>query len=407
MYMAVDAAPILPTGSWNPPDFRLDLSGVAAVVGGEEAVAATLAAFTTGNSWLIGAYAPPGAYVVARFFGRSVWGPVWNSIFPGERYDLAAAFHLHAPSGYRYHGLCSEVDNEPFSNIPDRLVDAYSLYGDNGLEDLKGKVHDMSAGQGTDVLLYIFSAEDGWHNEKEVYIKPNRILIIGSMIAFIFNSAICVILILMDDWLAVSIILAGMVINFLFMGTMSSFKITVLKHKLIETNCLPPGHGIFYQQQPNDPLMAVFGSEDSVNSISKSRLSVREQNSNIKLGIGCIAMYLLFLAQRQIVKDNCGAKCIAVLRGQRIAPLVMTLAFLTNLKSEAWKSVYNSLLWSPDTFRSVLDCVDDSIQRRELVMTADVKASWLHNDLVDAWEFANTLKQTPDIQQFLKALDEF
>ena len=81
-YLAVSAAPILPSVEvWKPESFSLDLSGVAAIVGGEEAVAATVAAFTTGNTWCIAPYTPPGAYAVAKYFEQQLMGQSGKASF--------------------------------------------------------------------------------------------------------------------------------------------------------------------------------------------------------------------------------------------------------------------------------------------------------------------------------------
>jgi hypothetical protein len=144
-YLAVSAAPILPSVEvWKPESFNLDLSGVAAIVGGEEAVAATVAAFTTGNTWCIAPYTPPGAYVVAKYFGKTINGTVWKGIFPGERIELNEALSLHRPSKYQYYGLLNGTRMKPVSNIPDCLID------ESLISEIKGTEKKKNASTGSD-----------------------------------------------------------------------------------------------------------------------------------------------------------------------------------------------------------------------------------------------------------------
>jgi hypothetical protein len=454
--LAGDAAPILPTGYWDPPEFTLDLSGVAAIVGGDEAVAATIAAYTTGNSWFVGGYPTPGAYVVAKFFGRTIHGSMWNGIFPGDRIDLATAFKLHGTSKYRFYGIKSGTNIQPFSNIPDCLINEKLLQKIKDNEELaakhqpskidfkefKGRIHHISGqGQrGTDCLMYIYTVENGWQNGAEVNVTPNRIHMMVGLCASLLNAGICTILALMNDWFALSIILVGMMVNFLFMGTVSSCKITVKKHNVKDPKTTPAGHGIFSHK---DTVMAIFGDEISVNSISKTRLEVgpKRKTSNVKLGIACIAMYILFLAQliipaqaslmgqifflaslligwisnayycsldatkaqRQIVKENCGAKVVAVLRGNRTS-VFLTLAILARMKGICLKGVCPPLLGESDHWKNAMACIAESVTSDQLIESKDVINSHVWIDLQNAWETAKKLKRESYITEFLEKL---
>ncbi|KAG2186508.1 hypothetical protein INT44_002730 [Umbelopsis vinacea] len=454
-YVFVDAAPILPTAAWDPPNFTLDLSGVAAIIGGDEAVAATIAAYTTGNSWFVGGYPTPGAYVVAKFFGRTLHGSWWNGVFPGDRTDLATGFRLHGTSKFHYYGIKSGSQLPPFSNIPDCLIDDKLLQKIEEDEDLvakgqpsninfkefKGRIHQIAqeGKRGTDCLLYIYTAQNGWQNGDEVKVTPNRIHMIVGLCASLLNAGICVVLALMNDWFALSIIMLGMLVNFNFMGAVSSCKITVEKHNIKESQKIPPGHGIFSQKHDN-VIMAIFGDESSVNSINKTKLKVgpKRKTSNFKLGIGCITMYMLFLAQliipaqaslmgqifflaslligwisnayyssldatkaqRQIVKQNCGAKVVAVLRGNRTS-VFLTLAILARMEDVSLRGVYSPLLGESDAWKSAMTCIDESFASKRLVVSREVMNSHVGIDLQNAWKTAHELKEMNHFAEFL------
>ncbi|KAH8553227.1 hypothetical protein BGW37DRAFT_254918 [Umbelopsis sp. PMI_123] len=450
----VCAAPILPTASWEPPNFTLDLSGVAAIVGGEEAISATVAAFTTGNSWYVGGYPPPGAYVVAKFFGRTIHGTMWKGMFPGERTELATAFNLRKPSKYTYDGLVSGTHlDKARSNIPDCLISENLVENikdlndlqDNGenskidLGDLNGKIHKIPGATGAVCSMFLFTAGEGWKDHDIVNVTPNRKHMVVGILASGVNAGICVVLGLMNDWFALAIIVAGMVVNFLFMGTVSSCIISVSKHSVKDPARTPPGHGIFSHGEKNT-FITVFGEEDSINSIAKTQLEVgpKRKSSDFKLGVCCTAMYMLFWAQliipaqasligqifflvslicgwaanayyssldaseaqRQIVKENCGAELKAVLRGNRTAVL-MTLAFLFDLKGQCLTHIYPRLLANNSDWLIAMNCIQNSIDAKSLVIDPVLKGTLLESDLSNAWKEANKLKGKQELIELM------
>ncbi|GAB5593432.1 hypothetical protein Unana1_08332 [Umbelopsis nana] len=492
-YLAVMAAPILPeVAEWRPESFNLDLSGVAAIVGGEEAVAATVAAFTTGNTWWIAPYTPPGAYVVAKYFGQTIQGNVWKGIFPGERKDLAEALNLHRTSKYLYYGLESGTERlRPSSNVPDCLVDedlvdklkgkhehasTHSITGSKSQGFTTGPIYDLlyksrdlkqshedmvvkkvlqvsRESRGKDNLIYIFQANDnGWkfderNKDKEVTIEPNRKHRAIGTLAFLANVAILIFLGLVNDWYAFGIIAGSMVCNFCFMGSVGSCKITVAKHG-VKSKYLPPGHGILSHETEN-AFIAVFGTEDAVNNVTKTKLKVapRHSFSTRLIGTCCILMQLLFLAQliitpqatfagqisflgalligwlanayyssldstraqRQIVRKHCGAELVTILRGNRTANLV-TLAFLTGMKEEAISKVYPSLLAGSKDWRDSLQCISsiadsfNGVPSNDLKLPEKIEGFHLAPDIYDAHAKALALREKPEIKKFLDFL---
>jgi hypothetical protein len=100
----VQAASIAVLETWDP-NFHLDLSGLAAFLGGDEAISATVAAFNKGNIEWTGAYTSSGAYAVAKYFGKTLTGDNWKALFPGERIELCEAFRLHSSSSYQYYWI--------------------------------------------------------------------------------------------------------------------------------------------------------------------------------------------------------------------------------------------------------------------------------------------------------------
>jgi hypothetical protein len=313
------------------------------------------------------------------------------------------------------------------------------------------KLQQSQEQRGTDSLMYIYIAENGWNNEDEVKVKQNRIHMMVGLCAAFLNTGICAILGLMNDWFAMSIILIGMLINFLFMGTVSSCKITVKKHNIKEPESIPPGHGIF-SHKDNNMFLAVFGDESSVNGIAKTKLEVgpKRRTSNAKLGLGCIGMYFLFLAQliipaqaslmgqifflaslligwisnayyssldatkaqRQIVKKACGAQVVAVLLGNRTS-VFLTLAILAKMQGICLEGVCPPLLGTSAAWINAISCIAKSLEQPEhpgqdkkLIETKAVEGSHLWVDLQNAWETANELKKKRHIDDFLKKLAE-
>ena len=91
----------------NHSTYRLDLSGVVRLFGGDNAVDAleTIHLYA-GRRWA-GWYNYPGAVTVAKRFGQMADSRLWDSIFPGPNESPAITFKLAGKSGPDYSGSFS------------------------------------------------------------------------------------------------------------------------------------------------------------------------------------------------------------------------------------------------------------------------------------------------------------
>ncbi|KAI8582644.1 hypothetical protein K450DRAFT_226290 [Umbelopsis ramanniana AG] len=453
-YLSVRAASLDVLETWDP-DFNLDLSGVAGFLGGDEAVSATVAAFSTGNIGWTGWYASPGAYAVAKYFGRTLEGKVWKACFPGERVDLSEAFRLHSISNYQFYGLESFTKCRPHSNIPDCLVaDVDKIIAEDKLivfKPLDLETERTQPGQdslpkkdeqlenGTPALVHIFTVGEqskdeqsssnhsnetpspkSWVTTDFYKISPSIKKAMYGVVALVVDLVFLAILGRIRDWWILSIILASLVCNFLFVTSLRSCKIEVVKHKVSSLDT-PPGHGIFAHDTENT-FMAVFGTEDMMNNIAKTKLQVTRNStictkrpsteptestntifSELWTGLACMSMQLLFLAQilitpqgtlagqiiflasllvgwianacysyidvteaqRQIVRDNCGAKHVLTLQGDR-TQVLLTLAFLVDLEGDDFIEIYTNLLAKSADWKTALKAVSDKVKNKRL-----------------------------------------
>ncbi|CAO3690990.1 unnamed protein product [Umbelopsis ramanniana] len=412
-YLSVRAASIDVLQSWDP-DFTLDLSGLAAFLGGDEAVSATVAAFSTGNIGWTGSYASPGAYAVAKYFGRTLEGKVWKACFPGERVDLSQAFRLHSPSNYQFYGLESFTKCRPYSNIPDCLVAELgkTIDVDKVIEFKTGNVVDVKLPSsqkslpkkdeqlevGTSALIHIFTVVEKEKSDqvqtpgvtRNVTPKPS-----GTKTFYKIPRS-------------KSKAMYGLVAL-----AVDSCKIERVKHK-VSSNDTPPGHGIFAHDTENT-FIAVFGTEDSVNDIAKTKLQVSRTNSKpegtnnadntyleLWTGMACMSMQLLFLAQilitpqgklagqiifllsllvgwianacysyidvteaqRQVVQNTTKADHVLTLQGDRTQVLLL-LAFLAGLHGDDFKEIYTNLLAKSADWKKALDAVSLKVSTKE------------------------------------------
>lgn len=491
-YLSVRAASIDVLESWDP-DFTLDLSGLAAFLGGDEAVSATVAAFSTGNIGWTGWYASPGSYAVAKYFGRTLEGKVWKACFPGERVDLSQAFRLHCPSNYQFYGLESFTKCRPHSNIPDCLVaelgktiDANKIieFKTGNFEEVKSQPSNKSLPKkneqleaGAPALIHIFTVEEKGKSDqvrtpgvlKNTTPKPSgartfykipqskRKAMYG-LVALAVDVGFLIILGVIKEWWIFSIILASIVSNFSFVTSLQSCKIERVKHK-VSSNDTPPGHGIFAHDTENT-FIAVFGTEDSVNDIAKTKLQVSRTSTNPKdiddadniflelwTGIACMSMQLLFLAQilitpqgklagqiiflisllvgwianacysyidvteaqRQVVKDTTKADHVLTLQGDRTQVLLL-LAFLVGLHGDDFKEIYSNLLAKSADWKKALDAVSLKVTEGY-----DIKEGTISNRLKLAIEGAEDIiknkkmgrlqkQKVEDLKGFLKRL---
>jgi hypothetical protein len=466
-YLSVRAASIDDLESWDP-NFQLDLSGVAAFLGGDEAVSATVAAFSTGNIGWTGWYASPGSYAVAKYFGRTLEGKLWKACFPGERIDLSQAFRLHSPSEYQFYGLESFTKCRPHSNIPDCLVadlgknvdvekiinsSAIGSHVEHTQRPLPKKDEQLEVG--APALIHVFTVGKAnapnetqrprsWVTEGFYKIPPNRRKAMYGLAALAVDVAFLVILAVIEEWWIFSIILASIVCNFSFVNSLRSCKIEVVKHK-VSSNDTPPGHGIFAHDTENT-FIAVFGTEDMVNNIAKTKLQVTRTGAELWTGMACMSMQLLFLAQilitpqgslagqiiflasllvgwianacysyidvteaqRQIVRNNSGTMHALTLQGDRTQVLLL-LAFLVGLHGDDFKEIYSNLLAKSADWKKALDAVSKKVEIKDY----QIEEGSISKRLQDAIEGAqkiiklqDTNKNVTNFQKFLHDLKE-
>jgi hypothetical protein len=338
---------------------------------------------------------------------------------------------------------------------------------------------------GTPALIHIFTVKEKENSDqvqttggtRNVTPKPtgtktfykipqSRSKALYGLVALAVDVGFLVILGLIKEWWIFSIILASILCNFSFVTSLQSCKIERVKHK-VSSDDTPPGHGIFAHDTENT-FIAVFGTEDSVNDIAKTKLQVSRTNTNSKrhntkpedtdnadniflelwTGMACMSMQLLFLAQiliapqgklagqiifllsllvgwvanacysyidvteaqRQVVQNTTNANHVLTLRGDRTQVLLL-LAFLVGLHGDDFKEIYSDLLAKSADWKKALDAVSLKVEALKVEGDYPIEEGSISNRLklaIDGAEdiIKNKKMRTPQ-QDKVEKLKEF
>ncbi|KAG1873535.1 hypothetical protein DFJ58DRAFT_362777 [Suillus subalutaceus] len=327
--------PLINTGS-----FSLDAAGVAGFFGGDE----TLSAMATvhlyrGRRWL-GWYNSPGSYTVAKRYGQLANSRFWDGLFPGPNFEPAETFGLDGKPGPRYVASLSGTDmatgHLAYLAIQiSRELKGMAVRGESSTETLPAAVTVIRVGDVTDMRRV---------GKMSIHHALLATIPITISIAACFSCAI------VNDWLAFSLILLGIIssgITCLVIGTAR----LRLQAPTNVTPGVPPGDGLLLT--PRD-VVVLKGSEKDVNVITKGHFELDMHGGKEYRSVGLCSLLLLaqFLLQLLLIPQ-------ATLFGQ--------VMFLSSLAA-SW--AYNSFLSSlesekiqGDLLCKVLRVEEGSIQK--------------------------------------------
>ncbi|PPQ96061.1 hypothetical protein CVT26_004693 [Gymnopilus dilepis] len=325
----------------NPPlqdsDFTLDISGVAGLFGGDEVVEATSSLHLYKGRKYRGWYNSPGAYVVAKYFGRIADSRFWRGVFPGEWQDPADAFSLDGKKGPKYQAVLSGT----------QMITGHTGYllgkfiREQPGKDLREANQRTTEPTGV-TIVDIKSVK----NLDNLFVPSSLLqLLVGYFTIFSSFAAAIISLILFDDRICFAAIVIGTMIGGISSLVIGTGNLT-LHTVYTPAPGSPPGDGILIDKE----VIILRGSEAHVNAITKGRfvLDLIGKPKYHIIGV-CAALYFAqFIAQLFLIP-------LGSLGGQ-----IMFLA------SFAVAYVNNSLLASIDR---------DAIQTRLLLQSVDLKYS--------------------------------
>lgn len=320
--------------------FSLDAAGVAGFFGGEEAISAMATVHLyRGRRWL-GWYNSPGSYEVAKRYGQLANSRFWDGLFPGPNFTPAETFGLDGKSGPRYVASLSGTDmatgHLAYLAIQiSRELKGRAVQGESSTETLPAAVTVIPVGDATDMHRV------GMMSRHHALLATIPITI---SIATCFSCAI------VNDWLAFSLILLGIISSGITCLVIGTAKLHLQAPKTV-TPGVPPGDGLLLTPRH---VVVLKGSEKDVNVITKGHFELDMHGGKEYRSVGLCSLLLLaqFMLQLLLIPQ-------ATLFGQ--------VMFLSSL-AVSW--AYNSFLSSLESEKiqggllcKVLQVEEESIQK--------------------------------------------
>ncbi|KAF7440837.1 hypothetical protein PC9H_001185 [Pleurotus ostreatus] len=277
----------------NHANFNLNIGGIVAFLGGEEAISAMESMhFYRYRKWL-GWYNSPGAYIIAKHYGRLARSQIWDGIYPGPNDEPAKLLGLDGEHGPPYRGIVSGTIlsdtghvGHVFAQHCENLETNLSQYSLNAAfikpaQQTTNAVgtkprHPTKAVNVIVVDLEETTSSEGAEEPGQIPVKlgdtksPLWPVAIAS-VPISLNIACCIICGLYEEWFAFGVILYGILCNGIASYFIGSAKI-YLKHT-IPSQHSPPGNGIL--EYKSDTLIVCRGSEKVINYVVKGRFIVR------------------------------------------------------------------------------------------------------------------------------------
>ncbi|KAH0840291.1 hypothetical protein J3R83DRAFT_1300 [Lanmaoa asiatica] len=312
----------------KPPRFSLDVSGVAGLLGGDDAVSAMATVHVYGNRRWLGWYNTPGSLQIAKRLRSFAKSATLRSIFSGNispgflsksvHMDPTTLFELDSCKGPKFRAAHSGTIIQDTGYLASLFMKACTTW------DSEGRVVPGRKTQPVGVTI----AELGPAPASEM--RPARssaFTLLFASVPIAVSVGTCVLCAVCGDWYASSLILVGIIasgISSLVLGS-ADF---IFNHPEPAKGS-PAGDGILSSDKD---IVLLKGTESAVNSITRGRFSLRfSSEAHYNLIQWCS---LLFFVQ-----------CITQLLLIPQASLFGQVMFLTSLGVSA---LYNAWLSSLD-----------------------------------------------------------
>ena len=277
------AAPRLPL---DRPRFTLDNAGVAAVLGGDEAVSAmaTIHVYEKGRG--LGWYNSPGSYQIARRYGLLARSRFSDQLSPGVHTDPAKLFELEGWKGPQFKAAHSRTVIEETGYLASLFMKECAT--------LEGKVVEGRKTQSVAVTIAELNHVPPPHMDLK---RTNVFTPIFASIPVFFSIGTCVACGVFEDWYSSSMILLGILTGGVCCLAIGSGKLALSYPESAKGS--PPGDGILGS---DNEFILLKGAEGAVNSITSGRISLSFSSESqfktigwcsVLLTIQCIAQLLL------------------------------------------------------------------------------------------------------------------
>ncbi|KAF8960937.1 hypothetical protein BDZ97DRAFT_1277273 [Flammula alnicola] len=318
--------------------FKLDASGIAGFLGGEESFAAMssvqLLRWRQGLGW----YNFPGSVVVARKYGTIPRSPFWNGVFPGENVDPATLLGLDGKTGPKYMAVQSGTLLKTTGHLA-HLIASHCKDVEIPPDHLVGIEPSSSAPRVSVTIVEFrdFTENDFKKMDEESY--PNCKIPVAYFQQSNWRLATIVIILnivaafaarfFLSDWFTFSAIVVGMLCNGASCVVLGSGSLRIDRRQTLPDS--PPADGLFSGSE-SEGIILLKGSEAIISTITRGKFHLNYPDEPKYHTIGAISLALTtqFLAQLFLLPQ---------------APLIGQILFLSTFII-SW--AYNAYLASMD-----------------------------------------------------------
>lgn len=304
----------------NRSTYKLDMSGVVGLFGGDNAVDAleTIHLYT-GRRWA-GWYNYPGTVTVAKRFGQMADSRFWDSLFPGQNESPAITFNLagkHGPdysgsfSGTKLHtGYLGRLIADECAGFPTKQLLLFNADGSEARKtgssaavtiiSLPPRQHERVSQSLTTTNVVVTKQK---HEFISIHPKSTPPLALLAILPSLVSILTCVFCFVANDPICASLILVGIVSSGLSSFALGS---ATLKIRVpVPSVASPPGDGPMF---PTDGSIIVLkGEEADVNIITKGEFEldystgVLPHRKHHMIGITSLLLMAQFLVQLLLI----------------------------------------------------------------------------------------------------------
>lgn len=300
----------------NRSTYKLDMSGVVGLFGGDSAVDALETIHLYAHRRWAGWYNYPGSVTVAKRFGQMADSRLWDSVFPGPNESPAITFRLAGKSGPDYSGSFSGTKLR--TGYLGYLIAAESTdLPEKSLQlSMKDGTPGRKTGSSASVTVILLPSrhqptrkltDDNATKQKDALIpinpKKGPRLALWAIVPSLVSIMACVFCFIGRDSFCASLILLGIVssgISSLVLGTA-----TLHIRAPIPSTASPPGDGLMFPEDGS--IIFLKGEEAAVNIITKGEF-VLDYSAGIlphpkhhTIGISSLLLMAQFLAQLLLI----------------------------------------------------------------------------------------------------------
>ncbi|KAH0840279.1 hypothetical protein J3R83DRAFT_1287 [Lanmaoa asiatica] len=320
----------------KPPRFSLDMSGVAGLLGGGDAVSAMATVHVYGNRRWLGWYNTPGSFQIAKRFRSLAKSTSFRDILSGNisprflsksvHTDPMALFKLDSCKGPRFRAAQSGTVIQETGYLAALFMKECAILHSG----------DVVLGRETRPVRITIAQLGQAHTAEIPLTHSSAFTFLFASIPIVVSVGTCVLCAVFEDWYASSLILVGIIANGVSCLVLGSADF-VFNHPEPAKGS-PAGDGILGS---GEDIVLLKGTEGAVNSITRGRFSLRfSSKGHYSLIQWCSLLFFIqFIAQLLLISQ-------ALLFGQVmfLASLGVSALYNARLSSLDKEKIHRNLL---------------------------------------------------------------